>query len=248
MTPGQMLAALDEQSGLLWASADRAGLDTVVPSCPEWSVRELVRHMGMVHRWATAVVVAGGPAVDDTAFEAATVYPADDALGDWFGEGAATLVSTLGAAAPDHQCWAFMRGSPTPLVFWIRRQLHETSVHRMDAERAAGAPLSPVSPAHAADGDDELLMSFLPRRSGRLRSAEPWTMAVHARDTDNAWTVRVSQEPTVSVRKGQSADVTLTGNANDLYAFLWNRGTDGVIVAGDTARVGEWRDKVRIGW
>jgi uncharacterized protein (TIGR03083 family) len=248
MTPAEMLATLDEQGRLFWSSADRAGLDSVVPSCPDWSVRELVRHMGLVHRWATAVVVAAGPAVDDTGFEAAISYPPDDELGDWFHDGQRTLLSTLGGADPDQPCWAFMRGSPTPLEFWIRRQLHETSVHRMDAELAAGNSLSPVTAIHAADGIDELLTSFLPRRSGKLRSAEPWTLVVLPDDTDRVWAARVSEEPTVTVREAQPADVTLTGSANDLYAFLWNRGTFGVAMSGDSARMTQWRDKVRIAW
>ena len=36
--------------------ADRAGLDAPVPTCPDWTVRDLVAHQGMVHRWAAALV------------------------------------------------------------------------------------------------------------------------------------------------------------------------------------------------
>ena len=36
--------------------ADRAGLRAPVPTCPGWTVRDLVAHQGMVHRWAAALV------------------------------------------------------------------------------------------------------------------------------------------------------------------------------------------------
>ncbi|BEP16413.1 maleylpyruvate isomerase family mycothiol-dependent enzyme [Acidothermaceae bacterium B102] len=248
MTPEEMVAALDEQGALLADAAGRTTLDVVVPSCPDWTLRELVRHTGMVHRWAASVVEAAGPAVDDLAFEAATVYPPDEALLGWFRDGHQALLTTLRDAQPDVACWAFMRGSLSPLEFWMRRQLHETAVHRMDAELAAGHALSPVPASLAADGIDELLTSFLPRPSGRLRSDDPWTMAVVATDTEGAWTVRVTVGPVVAVREAQPADVTLSGGAGDLYAFLWNRAVEGVAVEGNAARVADWQGNVRIAW
>ena len=36
--------------------ADRAGLRGGVPTCPDWTVRNLIAHQGMVHRWAAAIV------------------------------------------------------------------------------------------------------------------------------------------------------------------------------------------------
>ena len=220
----------------------------MVTTCPEWTLRDLVRHTGMVHRWATAVLEAAGPAVDDVGFEAATVYPTDDGLLGWFRDGLAALLTTLRESPEDLPAWAFMRGSPSPLHFWARRQLHETTVHRMDAELASGLPITPVRAAVGADGIDELLTSFIVRRSGRLRSEEPWTMAVLPFDVDNAWTVRVTAEPTVTVREALPADVTLSGTANDLYAFLWNRSTEGVTASGDAARVLDWQGKVQVSW
>lgn len=248
MTPEEMLAALNEQGVLLADAACSTALDVFVPSCPDWTVRDLVRHTGMVHRWAASVVEAAGPAVDDLGFEATTVYPPDAELICWFRDGHLALLTTLREAPADVPCWAFMRGSGGPLQFWMRRQLHETAVHRMDAEHAAGRPLSAVRADLAADGIDELLTSFVPRPSGRLRSDEPWTMAVVATDTDKAWTVRVTEGPVVAVRGAQAADVSLSGGAGDLYAFLWNRTSVGVTVRGNAARAADWQSKVRIAW
>jgi uncharacterized protein (TIGR03083 family) len=243
-----MRAALEEQGRRFADAVEHAELDTVVPSCPDWTVRDLARHLGMVHRWATAVVEAAGPAVDDEAFEAATVYPPDEALLGWFRDGHRALVATLERSPEDVPCWTFMGGSPSPLHFWTRRQLHETAVHRMDAELGAGRAPSPIAAEVAADGVDELLTAFIVRPHGRLRSEQPWTMAVVPTDVDNAWTVRVTADPTVTAREAEPADLTLSGRAADLYAFLWNRSRDGVSISGHQDRVQEWRSRVTIGW
>ena len=36
--------------------ASGAGLSAVVPTCPGWTVARLVKHTGIIHRWATEIV------------------------------------------------------------------------------------------------------------------------------------------------------------------------------------------------
>jgi hypothetical protein len=48
------IAHLQRDGVLLADAAARAGMDARVPTCPEWVVRDLVRHQGDVHRWAAA--------------------------------------------------------------------------------------------------------------------------------------------------------------------------------------------------
>lgn len=241
----EMLPLLDVQGRSLLEAAERAGLDTVVPSAPLWTVRELVRHQGLVHRWATANLEAGGECVDDSAYEKTLAYPSDAELAVWFAEGLDRLVDTL-ARTPDTQpVWTFFHGA-TPRRFWLRRQLHETAVHRMDAELAAGDRLSDVPASMAVDGIDELLFGFLQRPTARLRAERPWSVAVVTEDA--AWTVHVSAEPPVTVRERSTADATISGPPALLYAYLWNRVTDGVVVDGDPRVADRWRHGVRIQW
>lgn len=245
MTPEVMLPLLDVQGRLLLGAAERAGLDTVVPSAPLWTVRELVRHQGLVHRWAQANLEAAGGCVDDAAYEETLVYPADDELAGWFGEGLDRLVDTLSRTPDTQAVWTFFPGE-TPRRFWLRRQLHETAVHRMDAELAAGEGLTEVPAELALDGIDELLSGFLQRPTARLRAAEPWSVAVVSDGA--AWTVRVSAEPPVTARELLPADATISGAPATLYAYLWNRGTEGVAVEGDPRVADWWRNGVRIQW
>ena len=44
---------LRRQGDLLADAAERAGLDATVPPCPPWQVKDLLRHTGYIHRWAT---------------------------------------------------------------------------------------------------------------------------------------------------------------------------------------------------
>lgn len=139
METAEFIETLRQDGTLLADAAQRACLDGAVPPCPDWRVRDLVRHQGTVHRWATRFVAEGR--IQPEPITART--PADDAeLLAWFRDGHERLVSALETAPPDLECWYFLRAD-SPLGFWARRQAHETAVHRVDAEIAAGRAPSP---------------------------------------------------------------------------------------------------------
>ncbi|WP_448321581.1 maleylpyruvate isomerase family mycothiol-dependent enzyme, partial [Streptomyces sp. CO7] len=230
----------------LAAAAKEAGSDAPVPTCPGWRVRDLVRHTGAVHRWATGFVALGL-----TSPRAIEEPPALDgsALLAWFAEGHAELTRTLASADPATDCWHFLR-APSPVAFWARRQAHETTVHRMDAEAALGVEPALVTSWFAVDGIDELLRGFHGRRSSRVRSPGPRLLRVRATDVaDAVWTVRISQEPPVTVRgtdgpdgaTSTTPDCELLGPAAQLYAALWNRAPI-PSVTGDAATAALWRE------
>jgi uncharacterized protein (TIGR03083 family) len=217
----------------LAAAVADAGPDATVPACPEWVVRNLVHHLGRVHRWATAFVAGGYTRPGDVDFE--TVggeLPGDADLVDWFVAGHRALVDALAAAPADLECWSFVP-APSPLASWARRQAHETAVHRIDAEQAAGRVGAPFTPPFAADGLDELLTGFMPRR---LRSAEQsGSIRVACTDEPAQWLLTIGPEPPTTAsgsgegRQGE-ADCTVRGLADDLYVALWHRRDTGSLV------------------
>ncbi len=245
METAEFLRTLDREGRLLAAAAEQAGPEAKVPTCPDWQVRDLLRHTGMVHRWATAFVAEG-----HTSYHPDAGLPDldGDALLAWFREGHRRLVDTLSTAPADVQCWHFLP-APSPLAFWARRQAHETTVHRYDAEAARGGMPSEIEPGFAADGIDELLCAFHARPKSRVRSAEPRVLRVRATDTDGAvWTVRLSQEPPVAVRDDAgAADCEVSGPAARLYLSLWNR-TDFPSVTGDASLATLWRENSAVTW
>src|SRR4051794_150222 len=133
------------------ADARQAGLQAQVPTCPGWTVRDLLVHQGMVHRWAAANVAgsaAAGLAADLAADEVArraeeAGYAAADLPG-WFHDGSAALAAALQGAPVDLAAMVFLKDVPAPREFWARRQAHETTIHAADALAAVlgRAPLA----------------------------------------------------------------------------------------------------------
>jgi uncharacterized protein (TIGR03083 family) len=231
------------------AAIGEAAPDASVPSCPDWAVRDLVYHQGSVHRWATAYVAGAITERTDVDFEgAAGPKPSDGELVEWFGQGHRDLVAALSTASPDLQCWSFM-AAPSPLAFWSRRQAHETSIHRVDAEQAAGRAGTPVPAAFAADGIDELLTGFVVRRKPSVATESRRTLTFACVDTDASWRMTIEGETMTAQTGGSSeaADCTVRGGASDLYHALWNRrGLDGLEIAGDPSVLELMIDGARI--
>jgi len=242
------IARLRVEGALLADAAERAGLDTPVPTCPDWQVRDLVVHTGGVHRWAAAHVAAArpeplGPDEEQAKFAA----PGDDELMAWFRTGHADLVATLSAADPGVACWSFLP-APSPLAFWSRRQAHETAIHRADAQSAA-ATITGYPTGFAIDGIDELLFGFLSRRETCPVTDPARRLALRAVDADAAWTAHLEPDGRRFVRGAEPADLTVTGPAADLYLLVWNRrGLDGLSVDGDPRVLDGWRAGARVTW
>ncbi|MFF5920008.1 maleylpyruvate isomerase family mycothiol-dependent enzyme [Streptomyces flavochromogenes] len=241
--------ALETAGRALAAAAAEAGPDAEVPTCPGWRVRDLLRHTSMVHRWATDLVVhartAYQPGTGETSLDG-------DELLTYFREGHAGLVAALRAAPESLECWTFLP-APSPLAFWARRQAHETTVHRSDAESALAAGPRPVEPSVAVDGIDELLFQFHGRNRSRVRTTGPRTLRMRATDTGDVWTVRLSAtEPPRTERDGRASgpvDTELVGAADRLYLVLWNRlPFDAVTLTGDEEPARVWRETSGVTW
>ncbi|MFD6173058.1 maleylpyruvate isomerase family mycothiol-dependent enzyme [Streptomyces coeruleorubidus] len=238
METAEFLQTLETEGRLLAAAAEEAGTDAKVPTCPEWHVRDLLRHTGAVHRWA-ASYVAEGHTERRPLGEVPDLDGAE--LVAWYRDSHRLLVGTLADAAPDVECWFFLP-APSPLAFWTRRQAHETAVHRFDAESARGTGTTAVAPEFATDGIDELLRGFHARSRSRVRTDEPRVLRVRTDDTDAVWTVRLSSESPVTTRGASGeAECELSGTAEQLYLALWNRAPL-PSVTGDQALAELWRE------
>ncbi len=250
MEVSEHIEALRRDGGQLSAAAARAGLDTAIPTCPGWTMRDLLRHVGDVHRWAAAHVAERRTEPIRDIEDIAGALPDDADLLDWYREGHASLVGTLEAAAPDVVCWSFLP-APSPLAFWARRQAHETAIHRADAESALGEP-APFDPGFATDGIDELLIGFFGRPVSERLPVEPHSLHLRSTNTADDWVVHVGPEGTTA-RRGAGpdggADCSVTGGASELYLLLWNRsGPDGLDVRGNASALTSWRESAQIRW
>ena len=246
MEVSQHIAALEREGELLARAVSRASPDAAIPTCPDWQMRDLVHHTGMVHRWATSHVTQPR-ARDFDAEEVVGASPPDESLLSWFGEGHARLVAALREAPADVACWTFLP-APSGLAFWARRQAHETAIHRADAEGATGS-ITAFDPDLAADGIDELLFGFVPRPRSRPRPERSCSLHLHATDIEGEWLARMGPDDFTATRGHAKADCAVRGTASDLHLLLWNRrGTDGLEVLGDRGILDIWRQGVRVRW
>ncbi|MFC7330878.1 maleylpyruvate isomerase family mycothiol-dependent enzyme [Marinactinospora rubrisoli] len=241
------IATLTIEGRLFADTAQQADPDAPVPGCPAWRVRDLVKHLSSVHRWATGFVAEGGtervPLPEAPGLR-------DEELVPWMRAGHERLVAALEAAPADLACWSFLP-APSPLAFWARRQALETTVHRVDAESALGAAISPLRPDLAAEGIAELLTGFHARGRSPVRTETPATLRVRATDVpEAAWNVHLSDGPLRAERAVQeppAPDCTYEGTAADLYLVLWNRlPLDRVRITGDVGLAHRWRELTNV--
>ncbi len=253
MDVNEHIDALEAEGERMAAAIAQGAAEAPVPTCPEWLLRDLVHHLGGVHRWATAFVAGAKREVSDVDFESVVgPRPDDAALVEWFRQGHTALVTALRGASPDLHCWTFLP-APSPLAMWSRRQAHETAIHRVDAELTAGLAPVRVAPAFGADGIDEMLIGFVPRRKGDPRADPPRTLAVRCDDAPAWWRVVMSSEGVRSESGAGDdtgdADCVVHGTASELYHGLWSRlSTDQLVVEGQPAALDLLLNRSTIRW
>jgi uncharacterized protein (TIGR03083 family) len=229
------LERIEQQASALRAAAVAAGPAAAVPTCPEWTVQRLVRHVARVHNW-----VARAIETPPDAEEPSGDRPPEDwaeALG-WWDTSLATMLSGLRAKGPDGPVWVFPRVRPPTATFWARRQAHETAIHRLDAEHAvvgsgdaSAVPSLVFDPELAADGIDELLTLMVPRRLRRERPEVEGTVLFHAADAGRAWFVQLKRGeiPEVGPAGDLEADASVVGTADAVYRAAWHRPSTAII-------------------
>ncbi len=248
------IEAIGREGERLATAASQAGLDASIRWCPGWDMRELLRHLSEIHLWAASHVARravreGVSELNDleTAWpDLAIFWPEDDDLVDHYLATNKNLVRQLDAAPTDLDTWTFLP-APSPRKMWARRQAHETSIHRIDAESAT-AEMAGFDPAFASDGIDEILTAMAPR-TNELPLESPVTMAIHPTDVGERWLVTMGPDGIETTRDDGPADLSLTGRASDLYLAVWNRGDDSAIhLTGDRSVLQTWRDRHRSRW
>ena len=211
---------------------------TRVPSCPGWSLTDLVAHVGSYHRWAADLLRDASPQPRAPY----TLRPdADVSLAEWYRASLELLLEAVDSTEPDTPMWTVTTDQTAGA--WCRRQAHDLTIHRWDAQHARGHP-EPIQPERAADFIDELFEAALPYILPFLgRPAPARSLAV--RSADGSYYRRidaVTGQPHLSLDQ-TPADATLTGTPSELLLALWRRDS-ATILAGDPTALAAWQQAI----
>jgi uncharacterized protein (TIGR03083 family) len=216
----ELLALVEDRSAALRKSVSGSpDPDVRVPSCPDWSLRDLVEHLTEVHRFWVAAVAAGPSEHPPTLAPANDILSADPLTRS--ATATQELIAALRAAGPAMGCWTWWGDSDVPMTSGAvaRHQVQEAAVHAYDAQLATGTP-QPVAAIVALDG----IAEFIGVSHG---TADPWPyeparIGLHAAEGES-WLLDL-KAPGSHVLDGQPETVAdLHGSASNLLLTLHGR-------------------------
>ncbi len=226
--------SLDDHHSIELLRAERIALATLrgadltagVEGCPGWSLHDLLAHLAMVNRMAMRMLITPPTSEAPAASERPPQQDNGDAIWDFLDDGMGRLLAEFESRDLTTPCCAFV--GPVTISWWLRRQLHETTVHRHDAQVAAGV-IGSIDPIVAADGVDEWL-DLQVDRGWAATDGVSGTIHLHATDLasdeaangDGEWFIELGD--TLAWRHGhQKGDVALRGSRSDLLLAAWGR-------------------------
>ena len=232
------LAALRADGPALRDAVAEAGPDAVVPPCPGWTTADLVEHLTSLLRWVRETVPRGVVTRPGDRVVPSPRPSWDEALEGLHRE-LTDAVETLDAVDPELPAWTWP-AQAKKAGFWHRRMAHEISVHRWDAEAAAGRP-SAIETKLALDGVTEILDTWLP--AGRRRTPTELQGVVHLTATDAGyeWFVRLRGAGVALLDIGTILDTDdhharagVTATASELQlALMGRRPLESLAISGD---------------
>jgi uncharacterized protein (TIGR03083 family) len=240
----------EAETARLAGLAHDADVQQPIPTCPEWTLEQLVGHVGRGHRWAAELVrrrLSAPIPIQEVD------VPADpDARSEWLLAGARMLADAVRLAGPEQPVWTWQEDQSAG--FWLRRMLHDEVVHRFDVELALGMK-GDLAADLAADGVSDVLNTVaalskpdlgVPTAFANLAGAgESLRFVATDRDlgSNSEWSVTRGPDG-VRWRPGRSeAQVTVRGPALALLLLLNRRlpvETADVEVVGDRELFAHW--------
>jgi uncharacterized protein (TIGR03083 family) len=259
------------QTGLLQEVVAGADLSATVPTAPDWTLADLLRHIGGNLRALEQAVRTGVPVIEPEREVPGHAGPGGDdpaALDAWLSSAAGAAAATLRSAGPDVEAQVWNIRWPT--AAWARRAAQDITVHRADAAGTVGAGYT-VDGDLAVDAVDEFLdlLSGLAAAeaardgagaagdraegAGAAGPGAAGTVHLHATDVGPGlaaeWLVTLDL-PTFHWRHAhEKATVAVRAPLADLLRVVTRRlppDAEGVEVLGDRAVLDAWLERLRL--
>ena len=160
------------------------------------------------------------------------------------------MVDAVELSGVETPVWTFL--GPRPANWWVRRRLHEASVHSADAAIATGSEFT-LAPDLAADGISEWLerVAIQAGGEGAPRPLEDGTtLHLHATDPGlgeaGEWTISGTEAGITWSHEHGKGSVALRGGATELLLAMTRRvsvADTGIEMFGDDAVWQNWLDR-----
>jgi len=209
-------------------------LEARVPTCPDWTVADLVRHVAEVYLHKVEMMRHGA---HPEGWPPASFLEEEPVglLTRGYGE----LRAEFDARKPEDTSKTWYEPDQT-VGFWVRRMAQETVIHRVDAELGARAQVTAIPGDLAADGIDELLVAFV--QYGTTNWPEEFAellkpagdRLVSVVTPERSWALRLtSRDVRVDEAAAGTPAAVVEGPAADVLLWLWARGGESAAASGD---------------
>ena len=253
METSAYVKAVVEQTNTLAQWVDGRDAARPVPTCPKWTLADLVDHVGGTQRMVAVLV---GERLTDPAGAYARYVPGPKDPAQWRGwltDGVAGVTQAFASVTDDTPVWD-PSGGEAGVTFWARRLFGEACVHRADAAVALDLRYE-LAPESAVGAVEDWLATMTSRGYWENRPAfadamrgNGQTLHFHATDAAGEWVVRREPDGVVLEHAHTKADVAVRGPATDLLLVLSRRlpldGAPTLEVHGDRALLDLWIDNM----
>lgn len=237
------MTVIEEESARFLDAIAVTDPQSPVPTCPDWTADDLLWHLTEVHAFWAAVLRTGAQTDEEAEAAEATKPPRPEdrtAMGTLFREHTAALLVELGRKDDREPAWFWLETARTA-GSTRRMQAHEATMHRVDAELAAGLRPAPIDPRLAADGvahGVEVMWGWWGTLPGFELRPVGGVVALAAPDVDRTWHVQPGRwvgvgqsgtsydEPGVVLADAGPAVASVSGTAEQLMRWLWGRGPE----------------------
>jgi len=244
------LTVINAESDRFAAVLAECAPEARVPSCPDWNARDLLWHLTQVHQFWAGVLSSGARTEEEV--RALERQQRPDSLDELLArreEATGALVGQLAARADDEPAWSWFEADQS-VGFTRRMQTYEATIHRVDAEQAAGIEVTPIAPDVAAGAVDHCVDVMWWGWAPEGARYQPLSVVeLVATDTGQRWSVQLGH--CVGESDGERYDLpratraesgtpvaTVSAAVADLALWAWTRG-DAVHLEGDDAGVQE---------
>jgi uncharacterized protein (TIGR03083 family) len=257
LNPERARRAIIEHTRRLAESAAAAGPDAAVPTTPEWTITNLVEHVGQTQNWVAEIIERRITDPTQLPTEAAAL-PTDPRQWEaWLSQSAQRVADALSDDAMDAPVFNAAADGRTGTRFWMSSVLNETVVHGFDGDNVAGRPADIAPDIAAALISNHLAMLTSPTwelqrsESAHAIRGTGQTLQLLATDTADgtgAWFVERRPDGAAWQPGTKPADVTVTGPAQSLLLVLTrrlpltDRETTKITIEGDAGIVRHWLD------